>query len=425
MSLKNTKPIKWVPSLYFAMGLPFVILSLVSVILLDDLGISQTKIAFVTSIVILPYSLKPLWSPLLELFSTKKRIVVFCQFGAAVGLSLFAFFIQLSNFMVYVSIILFLIGLVGATHDIAADGIYLSVLDKKMQSKYIGWQGAFYNLAKVLANGLFVWLAGYLIRYFYTINATHAAQYAWGLNLIVLSGVLLIIAIYHLFNLPSKEIKNTSTQSVSSVMNEVWYVFKMFFKKKHIVLYIVFIISYRLTEGLAIKMIPIFLKASIENGGLGLSNQTIGLIYGTLGTIAFIVGSILGGYYISHFSLKKTLLSLVFIYNVPYLIYFVFAYFQPTNLWLISAGLVFEYFCYGFGFVGLTLFMMQQVAPGKHSMAHYAFATAIMNLGFMLPSMVSGYLCERLGYTLFFQFALICAIPVFILAYKLPFSNQE
>jgi PAT family beta-lactamase induction signal transducer AmpG len=202
-------------------------------------------------------------------------------------------------------------------------------------------------------------------------------------------------------------------------------VFKEFFTKKHIAVYILFIVCYRLTEGFSLKMVPLFLKASRDIGGLGLSNEYIGLVYGTLGTLAFIIGSILGGYYIAHFGLKKALFSLVCIFNIPFVVYFLFAYFQPENLTIVATGLVAEYFCYGFGFVGLTLFMMQQVATGEHAMAHYAFASGIMNLGFMIPGMISGWIYKVVGYQTFFIIALILAIPIFILSRKIPFTNND
>jgi PAT family beta-lactamase induction signal transducer AmpG len=171
-------------------------------------------------------------------------------------------------------------------------------------------------------------------------------------------------------------------------------------------------------------MVPLFLKAPVEAGGLGLSNEAIGLIYGTLGTVAFIVGSILGGYFIAHFGLRRVLFTLVCIFNVPFVIYLLMAHFQPDSLAVIGTGLVTEYFCYGFGFVGLTLFMMQQVAPGEHPMAHYAFASGIMNLGFMLPGMISGYIYNLVGYETFFIIALVMAIPAFVLAATIPFTHS-
>lgn len=422
---ENVNPIRWVPSVYFAMGLPFVALSLVSVIMLADLGIDEARITFWTSLLILPYSLKPLWSPLLELYRTKKEFVVITQMLSGICFGLVAFLLPVSNFFAFVIAMMFVIAISGATHDIATDGIYLTALDKQTQARYIGWQGAFYNLAKVLANGGMVGLAGVLMDYFKTNSPEHAATYAWMIIMGLIGALLVALSIYHWVALPLGSKSEDTPDSFRQSMQSLWQVFKDFFTKKHIWYYILFIICYRLTEGFAVKMVPLFLKDMRDIGGMGLTNQSIGLIYGTLGTLAFIVGSILGGYYIAHFGLRKVLFSLVCIFNIPFAVYFLLAHFQPECLWVIGSGLVAEYFCYGFGFVGLTLFMMQQVAPGKHSMAHYAFASGIMNLGFMIPGMISGKIYQLVGYEMFFIIALLMAIPSFLLTWFVPFSHPD
>lgn len=422
---KDGSPLKWVPSVYFAMGLPFIVLNLVAVIMFADLGIDQATIAFWTSLLTLPYTLKFLWSPLLEIYWTKRNFVIATQAISGFCFALIAFLLPIPNFFAWVISIMGLIAFSGATHDIATDGVYLTALDKKTQSAYIGWQGAFYNLAKVLANGGLVALAGYLMNHFKTTNPAEAPFYAWMIIMGIIGALLILLAVYHWFMLPATPKVGKAAGNFNEAMTEMGNVLVAFFKKKYIALYILFIVCYRLTEGFAMKMVPLFLKAPIAEGGLAMSNEQIGLIYGTLGTIAFIVGSILGGYFISHFGLKRTLFSLVCIFNVPFVIYFLFSMFQPQNMTIIAVGLVLEYFCYGFGFVGLTMFMMQQVAPGKHSMAHYAFASAIMNLGVMLPGMISGLVCEAIGYELFFLVALIMAVPAFFLAWTIPFSHND
>lgn len=422
---ENVNPIRWVPSVYFAMGLPFVALSLVSVIMFADLGIDKAKITFWTSLLILPYSLKPLWSPLLEIYRTKKEFVVVTQMLSGICFGLIAFLLPVSNSFAFVIAMMAVIAVSGATHDIATDGIYLTALDKQTQARYIGWQGAFYNLAKVLANGGMVGLAGVLINYFETRSPEHAATYAWMIIMGLIGALLVGLSLYHWVVLPLGSKSEDAPESFRQSMQSLWQVFKDFFTKKHIWYYILFIICYRLTEGFAVKMVPLFLKDIRDIGGMGLTNQSIGLIYGTLGTLAFIVGSILGGYYIAHFGLRKVLFSLVCIFNIPFAVYFLLAHFQPECIWIIGSGLVMEYFCYGFGFVGLTLFMMQQVAPGKHSMAHYAFASGIMNLGFMIPGMISGKIYQLVGYEVFFIIALLMAVPSFLLTYFLPFSYPD
>ncbi len=208
-------------------------------------------------------------------------------------------------------------------------------------------------------------------------------------------------------------------------MHELWNVIVEFFHKKHITYYIFFIILYRFAEGFVMKIVPLFLKAARSEGGLGLTEQQIGLYYGTFGAVAFVIGSILAGYYISAFGLRKTLFSLCCIFNLPFVVYVFLALYQPENSALIAGAIAFEYFGYGFGFVGLTLFMMQQIAPGKHQMAHYAFASGIMNLGLMIPGSLSGTVCDWIGYHDFFIFVMIATIPSFLMTYFVPFSHTD
>ena len=198
-----------------------------------------------------------------------------------------------------------------------------------------------------------------------------------------------------------------------------------FFTKKHIWYYIAFIILYRLGEGFVMKIVPLFLKADTAAGGLGLTNQQIGLYYGTFGAGAFLVGSLLAGYYIAARGLRRTLFTLCCVFNVPFVVYALLAFFQPSSMWLVGGGIVMEYFGYGFGFVGLTLFMMQQVAPGRHQMAHYAFASGIMNLSVMLTGAVSGYLSDWLGYSLFFVVVMLATIPAFVMTRFIPFTYPD
>jgi len=418
MLQKKINPLKWVPSVYFGMGLPFVMVQLVSVIMFSDMGISDASIAFWTSLVILPWSLKPLWSPFLEMVKTKKYIVICTQMLTGLCFALVALSLPLPSFFTYAIALMGLIAFSGSTHDIATDGIYMSELDNKTQAQYIGWQGAFFNIAKVFANGGLVFLAGMLK------NSMGVVQ-AWMIIMGVCAVIMILLSLWHSRVLPSG---STPTEQ-STTINEGWesfkHVFTTFFQKKNIVIYIVFIILYRLAEGLAIKILPLFLKAPIENGGLGLEIQQIGLINGTFGTIAFIAGSILAGYYISSRGLKKTLFFLCCAINLPFLIYLVLAIIQPTNVLLIGGAVVSEYFGYGFGFVGLTLFMMQQVAPGAHKMAHYAFASGVMNLGYMLAGMVSGVLSDWLGYKQFFIVVAIAMIPALIVSRIIPFTYPE
>lgn len=414
---QSTNPLFWVPTAYFAMGLPFIVLSMVSVLMYQDLGIPKSSITFWLSIITLPWTLKPLWSPFLELFKTKKFFVVLTQMVTGVTFALIAFSLGLPNFFSITISLMFIIAISGATHDIALDGIYLVELTQKEQAQYIGWQGAFYNLAKLLSFGGLVAVAGYLKRYY-------GALESWTIIMGIFSGIMVCAAIYHMKVLPTG-----GHSKKGGTFRDTWKglvaIISSFFEKKYIGWYILFIILYRSAEGLAMKVLPLFLADKVEVGGLGLLTEQIGLINGICGALAFVVGSISGGYFISAFSLKKTLFALCCCFNIPFVIYLLFAIYQPASLPVIGLGVTLEWFGYGFGFVGLTLFMMQQVAPGKHKMAHYAFASGIMNLGVLLPGAISGYIVEQVGYQNFFVIVLLAAIPAFIITWFIPFTYSE
>ena len=414
---RNHHPASWVPSVYFAMGLPFVAIAAASSLMFKNLGISDAKIAFWTTLVMIPWTLKPLWSPLLEMFKTKKHFVVATQMLTGITFALVAFSLQLPHFFSYAIAFMAIIAFSGATHDIATVGIYLNELSPADQAKYVGWQGAFYNVAKILSGGALVYLAGELEQ---KLGVVHA----WMIVMGIYGTIMVSLSVYHMKMLPSGG-SSTQVNSLKEGIETLKDVAKTFFQKKNILLSIGFVILYRFAEGFAIKIAPLFFKATREQGGLGLSTSEIGMIYGIFGAVSFVLGSILAGYFTSKRGLKKTLMILCASFNVPFVMYALLAYFQPENLYIVAAAVIVEYFGYGFGFVGLILYIMQQIAPGKYKMAHYAFADGIMALGFMIPSMVSGYISDFLGYKLFFIWVLIATIPSFLITYLAPFNNQQ
>lgn len=430
-------PISWVPTLYFAMGMPFVVLNMVCTLMFKGLDVSDAQIAFWTSIIMFPWTLKPLWSPLLEIYKTKKFFVIFTQIATGCIFGLVALALHLPNFFAVCIALLAIIAFSGATHDVAADGVYMASLSKDDQARYIGWQGAFYNIAKIAATGGLVYLAGMLIETYtgdvtgLSAAAAAAAKHngsvmAWTIIMAVIGGIMVVLGLYNAKFVPS-EVNNDAEErpEFKETMVELGNVFVDLFRKRHILYYIFFIILYRFAEGFVMKIVPLFLKADRADQGLGLSEKEIGLCYGTFGAAAFVIGSILAGYYVAHRGLQKSLFSLCCVFNLPFVAYTLLAVYQPESLVLIGGGIVLEYFGYGFGFVGLTLFMMQQIAPGKHQMAHYAFASGIMNLGVMLPGMLSGYVSDWLGYRHFFIFVLFCTIPAFLITWFVPFTYPD
>lgn len=441
MNNKKRNPLLWVPTVYFGMGLPFVGLSLVSVLIFKDLGVNNEDIAFWTSWLILPWSLKWLISPIMETFGTKKQYIIITEMVSAILFGIIIFALPLSNFFTITLALMAVIAVSGSMHDIAGDGVYMDELDTETQSLYSGWQGAFYNMAKILANGGLVFLAGWL-----TSKMGYSQVASWQIVIAIFAIIMLGVGLYHIKFLPQGIVKKQE-ESFSEKMKQLGFVFVDFFQKKYIFLYLLFIFLYRFAEGLAMKIAPIFLKEEVAKGGIGLSNEQYGLVYGIFGAAAFILGSILAGYYISKFGLKKTIFSLVCIFNIPFAVYLFFAIYQPQEIWIIATGIIFEYFSYGFGFVGITLFMMQQIAPGKYQMAHYAFANSLMNLGVMVPGMISGYLSTEesqkhiietlglsnyleflspyMGYQLFFIIVMIMTIPAILITKFIPFTHTD
>lgn len=430
-------PISWVPTLYFAMGMPFVVLNMVCTLMFKGLDVSDAQIALWTSIIMFPWTLKPLWSPLLEIYKTKKFFVIFTQIATGCVFGLVALALHLPNFFAVCIALLAIIAFSGATHDVAADGVYMASLSKDDQARYIGWQGAFYNIAKIAATGGLVYLAGMLIEAYtgdvtgLSAAAAAAAKHngsvmAWTIIMAVIGGIMVVLGLYNAKFVPSEVKKDAEERpGFKETMVELGNVFVDLFRKRHILYYIFFIILYRFAEGFVMKIVPLFLKADRAQQGLGLSEKEIGLCYGTFGAAAFVIGSVLAGYYVAHRGLQKSLFSLCCVFNLPFVAYTLLAIYQPESLMLIGGAIVLEYFGYGFGFVGLTLFMMQQIAPGKHQMAHYAFASGIMNLGVMLPGMLSGYVSDWLGYRHFFIFVLFCTIPAFLITWFVPFTYPD
>jgi PAT family beta-lactamase induction signal transducer AmpG len=410
-------PLFWIPSTWFAMGLPFVALSTASAIMYKNFGISDTSIAFWTSLIMLPWTLKPLWGPFLEMFKTKKYFVYITQIITGSIFGLIAISLHLDHFFSISITLMAIIAISASTHDTAADGIYLNELDPAQQAKYVGWQGAFYNVAKIVSGGLLVYLAGELEKRYGLINA-------WVTVMSFYCIIMVSLGIYNMKMLPEGGVsKQVGTlQEGFDVLKDVIITF---FQKKSIWYGLAFIVFYRFAEGQAIKITPLFFKATRAEGGLGLSTSEIGLLYGVFGAAAFVLGSIVAGNFVSKSGglTRKSLLILCCFFNLPFAAYAYLAIALPTNLYVIGSAVAIEYFGYGFGFVGLILYIMQQMAPGKYKMAHYAFGSGLTNLGFMLPSMISGFVSDKIGYQYFFIWVLVSTIPAFLISWLVPLPN--
>jgi PAT family beta-lactamase induction signal transducer AmpG len=400
------------------MGLPNLVLGgTIASLLYKSLGYSDTQIAFWTGLIVLPWSFKPLWGPFMELYKTKKFYIQFSQLACGLLFSLSVLSLYTSVFFPLSVTLFFLIAFFGATQDMAADGIYLSELSSSQQARYVGWQGTFYNVAKLFSNGGMVFLAGVLIPLL-------GDRDAWAIVLAIYALVMLLLGIYNRRVLPEQVVQQ-SIQSAAQVWDTLKDVMVSFFQKKHIGAGILFIVLYRFAEGQGIKIMPLFLKASIAEGGLGLTESTVGLLTGIYGTAAFVLGSLAAGYFVSNKGLNRgTLLLLCAFFNLPFAAYAYLAITQASSLWVIGAAIAIEHFGYGFGFIGIILFIMQQIAPGKYQMAHYAFGSAITYFGYTIASMISGAISDYLGYAQFFVWVLVSTLPAFLVSWLVPLKQK-
>jgi PAT family beta-lactamase induction signal transducer AmpG len=414
---KIRNPWSWVPTLYGAEGLPYNAVLITSMFFLTAKKISNTQIAFWTSLIGLPWMLKPLWAAFLEQYRCKKHIVLAMQVGGALLFGVIAFAVSTTFWYQMILALLFILAFVGATHDIAADGVYLDSLNQKQRAAFSGIQSAAWMSGKALAVGLFVWLAGFFV-------SRNGLEGGW-IRVFAFFGVAMaILALYHFFVLPAGRPSSVERQpGLAEIGRTYWVIVKDFFKKPHIGWMIVFIFFYRFAYAQVEKIGPLFLKANTAVGGLGLSEKEIGFIYGIVATIAMLVGSVTGGKLVEKKTLKKMLFTLAMLLNVPILLFIFLAWVVPSNRWLIGACLTAELFCMGIGMVGSIVFMMNQIAPGKYKMAHYGIATAILGAGVMIPGAFSGWMSDLLGYRWFFVYTLLAAIPSFFVALRVPFRD--
>jgi len=402
---KIKSPWTWIPTLYFAEGIPYVVVMTVSVIMYKRMDISNTDIAFYTGWLYLPWVIKPFWSPFVDILKTKRWWIVVMQLLIGAGLAGVAFLIQAPFFFKATLAVLWLMAFSSATHDIAADGFYMLGLDSSQQAFFVGIRSTFYRLAMISGQGLLIILAGFLE------TSTGNIPMAWSITFFVLAGMFVCFFVYHRFVLPRPQLdKATETRSASEIFKEFGLTFVSFFAKKGIILAIAFMLLYRLGEAMLVKMASPFLLDKADVGGLGLTTEQVGLVYGTIGVISLTVGGIVGGILISKKGLKYWIWPMALCITLPHLAYVYLAIALPHSFVLINAAVALEQFGYGFGFTAYMLYLIY-FADGEHKTAHYAMCTGLMALGMMLPGMVAGWLQELLGYKQFFLFIMLLAIP--------------
>ncbi|MEG0519086.1 MAG: MFS transporter [Bacteroidales bacterium] len=405
MGQKKTNAWSWIPTLYFAQGLPYVAVMTIAVIMYKRIGLSNTDIALYTSWLYLPWVIKPIWSPFVDLVKTKRWWVVTMQTFVAVGFAGVAFSIP-TDYYLQVSLAFFwLLAFSSATHDIAADGFYMLGLTTGEQSFFVGIRNTFYRLATIFGQGVLVMFAGWME------TSKNNIPLAWSITFFLLAGIFIGLALYHNFILPrpDSDVKRPGLNA-GQLLSDFIKTFVSFFKKKHLGLMFFFLLTYRLGESQLVKIASPFLLDGPQTGGLGLSTSTVGMIYGTIGVIALLLGGIVGGLLVSKDGFKRWLLPMALAINLPDLLYVYLAGAMPDSIWVVIGSVAIEQFGYGFGFTAYMLYLIY-VADGEHKTAHYAIGTGFMALGMMLPGMAAGWIQEMIGYTQFFIWVCICTIP--------------
>ena len=412
--MKQRNPWAWVPTLYFAEGLPYVAVMTISLILYKQLGLSNAEITFYTSWLYLPWVIKPLWSPFIDVVKTKRWWITGMQLliGAAFGGVAFtiptSFWLQGSLFFFWV------MAFSSATHDIAADGFYMLGLDQHQQAWFVGIRSTFYRLATIFGQGVLVMIAGNLQVMF-----RNTIRYSWSLMFYGVAGLFIALWLYHSYILPKpKDDKGMEKLNGSKLMSELKHTVVTFFTKmpvKEVTIAILFMLLYRMPEGLLAKVSSLFLIDSHGAGGLGLSPQEYGLVQGTVGIIGLTLGGILGGIAAGRDGLKKWLWPMVFAITIPDFVYVYMSYALPDSLLIVNICVFFEQFGYGFGFTAYMLYLIY-FSQGEYKTSHYALCTALMALSMMIPGLFAGALQEAVGYRSFFIIVMIFCAVTFIVS---------
>ena len=423
--LKNISPWVWVPTLYFAQGIPYFIVNNISVMMFAKMGVPNGQMALFTSLLYVPWAIKPFWSPFVDIIKTKRWWTIMMQIVMSAAFVLLTLSMphpepemiasgQTPISMFTITLLLFAItAFASATHDIAADGFYMLALTQKNQAAFVGIRSTFYRLSSIFGQGVLVYIAG-LIE-----TNTGNIPMSWQITLLVTAVLFCGVTLYHTFFIPRPEVEKKpegEKSSAKAIMQEFGRTFVTYFTKPGLILAILFMLLYRLPEAFLIKMCTPFLVASREVGGLGLSTENVGLAYGTIGVLFLTIGGILGGLYASKVGLKKSLWWMAAGMTLPCLTFVYLAECLPTNIALISIAIAIEQFGYGFGFTAYMLYMIY-FSEGEFKTSHYAICTAFMAFSMMIPGMFAGYLQEMMGYALFFWMVIACCVATVIITY--------
>lgn len=428
MKKAGSSPWWWIPTLYFAEGIPYFVVNNISVVMFNNMGMSKGDMAMYTSLLYLPWVIKPLWSPFVDLIRTKRWWVVAMQVVISLAFAFAAFSLPHPSAAVIASgevpvslftmtlVIFWITSFASSTHDIAADGFYMLALEPSDQSLFVGIRSTFYRLSSIFGQGVLVVIAGHLE------TSLGNVPQAWYITLLICAGLFCIITFWHMFRLPRPASDSVRVwaegNAAGNILKEFGRTFQTFFRKKGVLIALAFMLLYRLPEAFLLKMIHPFLLDTVSAGGLGLSTKSVGLIYGTIGVIALTIGGILGGIAASRWGLKKSLWPMAMALTLPCLSFVFLAAFQPSQMWIIGSCVALDQFGYGFGFTAYMLYLMY-FSDGEYKTAHYSLCTAFMAMSMMLPGMVAGYVQEAMGYTHFFGFVMICCLVTVLVTFLL------
>lgn len=423
-NLKHISPWAWVPTLYFAQGIPYFLVNNISVLMFAKMGVPNGEMALFTSLLYLPWTIKPFWSPFIDIIKTKRWWIISMQILMSIAFILLTLSIprpdeavmaagQTPISMFGITLFLFTItAFASATHDIAADGFYMLALKQGDQAAFVGIRSTFYRLASIFGQGVLVAIAGIIEMKYDNIPLS------WTITMLVTAVIFSVVTFYHLFVIPKpaadKSTLTPETANAKAIFKEFGRTFATYFTKPGVLLAIAFMLLYRLPEAFLLKMCMPFLVAAKEAGGLGLSTAEVGIVYGTIGVIFLTVGGILGGVFASRVGLKKAIWWMAGCMTLPCLTFVYLAIGQPDNLLAISAAIAIEQFGYGFGFTAYMLYMMY-FSEGEFKTSHYAICTAFMALSMMIPGLFAGFIQEAIGYINFFWMVIICCVATVVI----------
>lgn len=407
------RALAWVPTLYFAEGVPYVVVMTVAVIMYKCLGIGNAEIALCTAWLYLPWVIKPLWSPFVDIFGTKRRWILWMEWATALALAALAFVLPLPGFFAWTLTMFWLMAFVSATHDIAADGFYMLGLDTRMQSLLVGVRTLFYRLAMIAGQGGVVVVAGLLSR-------ERPEAEAWQLAMAAVATLFLVLALWHTFVLPHPasdypERTEGCRRGFGEVLREFGSTIGSFFVKPGIWGAMAFMLLYRFPEAQLVKLIGPFLLDSHGAGGMGLPTEAVGIAYGSIGVGALIVGGLAGGWVVSLKGLRNCLMPMAWSMSLTCLTFVYLSYFPESPLWMVHLCVGLEQLGYGFGTTAYTLYLIN-FSQGERATSHYAICTGIMALGMMFPGMAAGWLQEQMGYRAFFIYTMGCCAVTLIVS---------